>query len=101
MGETRQPSVLTSLVDSGGGNTKLDPRGTGQEDVKRRRELGTLGLEEEKEKQQANSLATEEDLQEQSDVEQRPLITEESGSHLVLIQPWEQEKHVRKMKVAF
>lgn len=26
------------------------------------------------------------------------LITEESESHLVLIQPWEQEKHVRKMK---
>lgn len=63
MGETHQPSVLTSPVDSGGGNAKLDPRGTGQEDVKRRRELGALGLEEEKEKQQANSFATEEDLQ--------------------------------------
>lgn len=63
VGETRQPSVLTSLVDSGRENMKLDPRGIGQGDVKRRRELGVLGSEEEKEKQQASSLAIEEDLQ--------------------------------------
>lgn len=46
-------------------------------------------------------LLGQEDLQGQPDVEQRLLITEESGPPLVLIQPWEQEKHVRKMKVAF
>lgn len=60
MGETRQPSVLMSLVDSGGETMKLDPRGTGQRDVKRRRELGVLRWE--KEKQQASSLAIEEEL---------------------------------------
>lgn len=58
-----QPSMLASLVDSGGENMKLDPRGIGQGDVKGRRELGALRLEEEKEKQQASSLVIEEDLQ--------------------------------------
>jgi len=66
---------------------KLRPRGTGQGDVNRRRELGPLGSEKEKEKQLACSLVTEEDLQQRTDVEERAVITEESGSHLVLIQP--------------
>lgn len=61
MGETRHPSVLMSLVDRGRENMELDPRGTAQGDAKRR-DLRALGSEEEKEKQQARSLAIEEDL---------------------------------------
>lgn len=62
MGETHHPSVVMSPVDSGRENVELDLRGTGQGDVKRRRETRTLGSE--KEKQQPHSLAiTEEDLQ--------------------------------------
>lgn len=92
MGEIHQLCVLPSLLTAQGGDEAGSP---GNKEMERER--GNLGWWGWRRRRSSRKVALrQEDLQ-----GQRPLITEESGPHLVLIQPWEEEKHVRKMKVAF
>lgn len=96
----RNPSALSAAIPA---DSTEGTRGCIPWELDREMERGNLGWWSWRRRRRNTRKVPlgKEDLQGQPDVEQRPLITEESGPRLVLIQPWEQEKHVRKMKVAF